>query len=55
MMLFKLIARNNQLIILWPGDYLNGVLAYASPEHNHYRTWQISDPTLTLHRIGNEF
>ena len=55
LMLFKHIARNKQIIVLWPGDYLNGTLAYASPDHSHYRTWQISDPTLSIHRIENEF
>lgn len=52
---FKQIARIKQVIVLWPGDFSNGTLAYASPEHSHYRSWQISDPTLSIHRIVNKF
>ncbi|MBN2547930.1 MAG: BREX-3 system P-loop-containing protein BrxF [Anaerolineales bacterium] len=39
-MLFRQISRHTRLIVLWPGTYDNGVLAYATPEHQHYRTWR---------------
>jgi acyl-CoA reductase-like NAD-dependent aldehyde dehydrogenase len=35
-----------RLIVMWPGTYRNGVLAYAVPEHSHYRTW--NDPQVTI-------
>jgi len=34
-------SRLRPLIVLWPGAFVKGVLAYASadPAHAHYRTW----------------
>lgn len=37
------LSRSTPLIIPWPGSYQNGVLAYAVPEHAHYRTWATPD------------
>lgn len=37
--LFRQAARRNPLIVLWPGELEQGVLAYAVPEHHHYRAW----------------
>jgi hypothetical protein len=34
------ISRATRLVIAWPGSYVGGVLAYAAPEHAHYRTWR---------------
>jgi hypothetical protein len=33
-------SRVTRLVVTWPGSYVDGVLAYAAPEHNHYRTWR---------------
>ena len=38
--LFMQVSKNKELIVLWPGDYYNNILSYASPEHTHYRTWK---------------
>jgi len=37
--LFKQISKVKELIVLWPGEFNNNNLSYASPEHAHYRTW----------------
>lgn len=37
--IFKQVSRNTSLLIMWPGEYKNKILSYASPEHTHYRTW----------------
>lgn len=37
--IFKQASRNTSLLVLWPGEYKNNILSYASPEHAHYRTW----------------
>ena len=44
--LFRTASRATRLIVMWPGTYRNGVLAYAVPEHSHYRTW--NDPQVTI-------
>lgn len=36
-------SRKVTLIVAWPGRYQNGVLAYAVPEHAHFRTWDNPD------------
>ncbi len=37
--LFRSNSRATRLVVMWPGTYRNGVLAYAVPEHADYRTW----------------
>lgn len=37
--LFRQTSKRNRLIVLWPGNFSNNTLSYASPEHAHYRTW----------------
>lgn len=37
--IFKQLSRNSSLLVMWPGEYKNNILSYASPEHAHYRTW----------------
>jgi hypothetical protein len=32
-------SRATRLVVAWPGTFQNHVLAYAVPEHRHYRTW----------------
>ena len=34
-------SRLARLVVLWPGNFVNGVLSYASaqPMHAHYRAW----------------
>ena len=43
--LFLDISRRQQTrcVILWPGTISNNVLAYASQEHAHYKTWRNPD------------
>lgn len=41
--IFRQISRYTHLVILWPGTYKEGVLAYAKPEHQHYRFWKNLD------------
>lgn len=40
LLLFRQISRFTRLLVLWPGAYGEGVLAYAVPEHRHYRVWR---------------
>jgi hypothetical protein len=37
--LFKRLGRTTRLVVLWPGTYEKETLAYAVPEHAHYRAW----------------
>jgi hypothetical protein len=37
--LFVRASRFARVIVAWPGTYDGEVLAYAVPEHGHYRTW----------------
>ena len=39
LMLFRRGGRVTPLVITWPGTYKDNVLAYAVPEHSHFRTW----------------
>jgi hypothetical protein len=32
-------SRQRRLIVLWPGSFVEGTLAYATREHAHYRIW----------------
>ena len=54
LMLFRQIARSKRIIVLWPGDFSNESLTYATPDHSLYRTWQINDPSLSIYRLVNE-
>jgi len=47
--IFKLVSRNTSVIVLWPGEFNNNILSYASPEHAHYRTW--SNPGVEIIKI----
>lgn len=38
--LFSDVSRLCRMVVIWPGSYPNDVLAYAVPEHSHYRTWR---------------
>lgn len=40
LVIFKHIARHTKLVILWPGNYIEGVLSYAAREHQHHRFWR---------------
>jgi hypothetical protein len=33
-------SRVTRLVVAWPGSYIDDVLAYAVPDHGHYRTWR---------------
>ena len=37
--LLRQASRTTRLVVAWPGTFENGTLAYAVPEHHHYRTW----------------
>lgn len=39
LVIFRQASRNKKLLILWPGEFRNNKLSYATPEHAHYRTW----------------
>ena len=41
--LLRRASRTTRLVVMWPGSYENDVLAYAVPEHSHYRTWRQPD------------
>lgn len=41
--LLRQISRQIKLIVTWPGTYQDNTLAYAVPEHGHYRTWYAPD------------
>jgi hypothetical protein len=34
------ISRVARMVVTWPGSYVDGVLAYATPGHSHYCTWR---------------
>jgi len=36
-------SRVTRIVVAWPGSYASDVLAYAVPEHKHYRTWRRPD------------
>ena len=38
--LFDRASRRTSLVIMWPGSFVDGVLRYAVPEHEHSRIWQ---------------
>lgn len=38
--LFCRVGRYAPLVILWPGNYADDTLTYATPEHAHYRVWR---------------
>ncbi len=40
LMIFRQISRAVPVVVFWAGKYENGVLSYAVPEHQHYRTWR---------------
>lgn len=46
LMLFRQAARKIKLIVLWPGEYSANTLCYAIPDHQHFRTWKVSDSLL---------
>jgi hypothetical protein len=33
-------SRATRIVVTWPGSYADNILAYAVPEHSHYRTWR---------------
>lgn len=57
--LFRQAARIGKLIVMWPGEFLDGTLSYATPEHHHYQTWNIRpsllhNPHVIIHPISND-
>jgi len=40
-------SRATRIVVAWPGSYTDDVLAYAVPEHGHYRTWRRPDVPIT--------
>jgi hypothetical protein len=40
-------SRATRIVVTWPGSYEKDVLAYAVPEHSHYRTWRQPDVPVT--------
>ena len=43
-------SRTTRMVALWPGTHNSGALAYAVPEHAHYRTWR--NPQLPIEALG---
>ena len=39
LVIFRQTSKNKMFFVLWPGEFKNNILSYASPEHAHYRTW----------------
>ena len=37
--LLRQTSRQTALVVTWPGSYVDELLAYAAPEHGHYRAW----------------
>jgi len=44
--LLNRMARIRRLIVAWPGTVTGSTLAYAVPEHHHYRTWPAPEATI---------
>lgn len=40
LMLLRQASRTAGIVVMWPGTYVDNTLAYAVPEHAHYRTWR---------------
>jgi hypothetical protein len=40
LIIFQQSSRHKKLIVLWPGNFENGILSYGQPEHHHYRFWR---------------
>lgn len=40
--LFRKAGRLTPLVIAWPGSCRESILTYATPTHQHYRTWKTS-------------
>lgn len=38
--LMRDVSRVTRLVVTWPGSYVDSVLAYAVPDHSHYRIWR---------------
>ena len=54
--LWRQAARVTQVIVLWPGEYSDGILSYATPAHHHYWNRHISasdvvQPDVIIQRI----
>jgi hypothetical protein len=41
--LMRDVSRQTRLVVTWPGSYLDNVLSYAVPGHDHYRIWRRSE------------
>lgn len=37
--LFRQAGRRKPVVALWPGEFKDGILTYAVPDHRHYRLW----------------
>ncbi len=52
--LLRQLSRLRPLVALWPGAYTGSQLAYAVPEHAHYRTWSsIAAPEVRIFSVGD--
>ncbi len=41
-------SKVTRLVVAWLGSYTDNVLAYAAPEHSHYRTWRNPGVAITV-------
>ena len=43
LVLLTRLSAHARLVVAWPGSYDSHNLAYAVPEHGHYRSWPAPD------------
>jgi len=53
LVMFHQAARKVKLVVLWPGEFVEGTLSYALPSHKHYRTWEVSDTSTAICRLDD--
>jgi predicted alpha/beta hydrolase len=46
--LMRDVSKVTRLVVAWPGSYADDVLAYAAPEHSHYRTWRRPEVSIVV-------
>jgi len=48
--LFRHAGRRKPVVVLWPGEFSNGILTYAVPDHRHFRLWH--SPAADVYTCG---
>ena len=52
--LFCQAGRRIPLVVAWPGTHAGDVLAYAVPEHAHYRSWRHPEVVVVMVDVTNK-